>query len=155
LESTCTTWALSVTSSPHISIAYLESLEVVDEDVWQPKVIHKLDIDRHHGAGTVKFLKGNFHSANSRPGKNTELQEKKQTDYLLESVWDDESRLCPHHVEVAAELDTVLLVFDPQHVNNIDSDVDDVHLNIPFCLLSLGTWRPTSQNTSDDDSVES
>ena len=43
-------------------------------------------------------------------------------------VGDVEAGLLPHHVEVAGELDTVLLVIDSKHVHDINPDVDDVDL---------------------------
>ena len=68
-------------------MSYLESFQVVDEDVRQPELVHQLQVDGDHGllgeAGGVHV--GEEEGGDLQPG------------------------LRPHHVEVRTELDTVLL----------------------------------------------
>ena len=34
----------------------LESLQVVDEDIWKPEMVDQLDVDRHHVIRLLKLL---------------------------------------------------------------------------------------------------
>ena len=81
---------------------YLESFEVIDEDIWQPEMIDQLQVDRDHGV-TVAGV-----------------------DVVQERVGDVQSGLLPHHVEVGAELDAVLLVVNGEHIHDVNANVDGV-----------------------------
>ena len=70
--------------------ACLESLKVVDEDIWKPELVDQLQVDRNHrlvgAAGGVEVGQ--------------------------EPLGDMKAGLRPHHVEIGAELHTVLLIYD-------------------------------------------
>ena len=63
----------------------LKCFEVVDKDVWEPKVVDELQVDRKHGVQV----------------RDVEVAEV--------GVGDVQPGLLPHHVEVAGELHAVLL----------------------------------------------
>ena len=69
-------------------MVYLESLEIVDEDVGEPELVDELEVDGDHGAL-------------AEVGAGVEVIE--------EEARDLQPRLPPHDVEVRAELHTVLL----------------------------------------------
>ena len=81
---------------------YLEGLEVVDEDIWQPQMADKLQVDRNHGVAVAGV------------------------DVVHERVGDVQAGLLPHHVEVGTELNAVLLVVDGEHIHNVDANVNGV-----------------------------
>ena len=64
----------------------LKCFEVVDEDVREPKVVDQLQVNRKHGVQV------------------------RDVEVAQVGVGDVQPGLLPHHVEVAGELDTVLLV---------------------------------------------
>ena len=66
-------------------LLYLECLEIVDEDIWKPKMVDELQVDRDHGA---------------RVGG---------VDLLGEGLGDVQPGLPPHHVKIATKLHTVFL----------------------------------------------
>ena len=82
---------------------YLEGLEVVDEDIWQPQMVDKLQVDRNHGVAVAGV------------------------DVVHERVGDVQAGLLPHHVKVGTELNAVLLVVDGEHIHNVDANVNGVH----------------------------
>ena len=81
---------------------YLEGLEVVDEDIWQPQMVDKLQVDRNHGVAVTGVY------------------------VVHERVGDVQAGLLPHHVKVGTELNAVLLVVDGEHIHNVDANVNGV-----------------------------
>ena len=69
-------------------IVYLESFEIVDENIGEPELVDKLQVDRNHGSL-------------AQAGARVEVIE--------EEARDLQPGLTPHHIEVRAELHAVLL----------------------------------------------
>ena len=69
-------------------IVYLESFEIVDENIREPELVDKLEVDRNHGS---------LAEAGAR------------VKVIEEEAWDLQPGLPPHHIEVRAELHAVLL----------------------------------------------
>lgn len=99
-------------------VDHLVSLEIVNENVWHPQVLDKLEVHRHHYVGVVRVI-------NPRTR-------------LLASEFRIEMNpfFRPLDVEVARERDGVVFVVDSQHLVDIngDGDVVDALLHREFEL---------------------
>ena len=104
----------------------LKCFQVVDEDVGQPEVVDKLQVDGEHGVDVG----------------DVEVAEI--------GVGDVEAGLLPHHVEVAGELDTVLLVWSKVTVSpnsaktftlSLILSTSTISIPMSMMLTSLGKGR--------------